>query len=118
MSAIMSSPRRTRVVNGLVPTMREVVIATNRLLDLDRRPEVSGLEVAEQRLEAFMTVMEAEASEEERYQRLLALLEGIRSVLGATNDAEDPRVHEALKRLRRSLTAYEAETYIAETEEG
>jgi hypothetical protein len=75
-------------------------------------------QILRQRLEAFMTVMEAEASEEERYQRLLALLEGIRSVLGATNDAEDPRVHEALKRLRRSLTAYEAETYVAETEEG
>jgi hypothetical protein len=75
-------------------------------------------QILRQRLEAFMTVMEAEASEEERYQRLLALLEGIRSVLGATNDAEDPRVHEALKRLRRSLTAYVAETYVAETEEG
>ena len=112
MSAIMSSPRRTCMVNGLVPTMREVVLATNHLLDLDPRPEVSGLELAEQRLEAFMTVMEAEASGEERYQCLLSFLQGLRSMLEAVpmGKVKDPKGHEALKRLRRSLAAYEAET--------
>jgi len=113
MSVVMVSQSRSRLVNELAPSMREMVLAIGHTLDLQERPSqlAEPMGQLEHSVEHFLDAVEQQLDAVERYQRLNGLLAHTRTLLGRAAQVSDldGTSRQALRHLDRCLHTYLAE---------